>query len=166
MIHRLDKANLPADLNPSIQVIPGRAGYSELKAYYKAQAGEHDRADEALATMIAETRIDQLDEPGYDVFLGRIDDQPLGAVGVITLGSVGVVHDLYALGAARGQGLGKALMTHAIQYCARAQLGTVIVCAPLGCPATPLYAKMGFTSGAQLVAYRLKTGSSGPTHHR
>ena len=129
---------------PAMQVIPGRAAYAQLQEFYVQSARDHHGADDALAAQIAQSQIDHLDEPRFDMFVGRIDGRIAGIAGVITLGNIGVIDNVYTAPQFRGRGVASALMHHTIEHCSRALFEQVILEVLADSRALPLYESLGF----------------------
>lgn len=134
----LQRYRRPEAMHESLQVIPARAAYPAMRELYAAraeQSGARDR--QAHARM----RIDLLDEPRLELFLGRLDRKPVGVVGVVTLGNIGVLHEVYTLPEYRKQGIATTLMAHTLDHCERALFEQVIMDLPAspsgGAPGEP-----------------------------
>ncbi len=143
-LNLLDRFKPPANPCAGLQTIPARAAYSQLTGLLIARAEEEFPHHRAAAADIAATWIDQLDEPRYEAFLGRIDGQPAGLTGVLTLGQIGVIQPPFTHRDHRRKGVAAALLAQTLDHCARAQLEQVIIEAPENCPAQPLYESLGF----------------------
>lgn len=130
------------ELNNNLQIIPGRAAYAELRKLFEESAAD-----------TADAMLDRLDEPRAEVFLGRLHSQPAGVVVVVTLGQIGVIDFVYTATSARGQGVATTLLAHALDHCQRAQFEQVILEAPEGCPAVPVYQRLGFKPVASFTQY-------------
>ncbi len=124
----------PGDRNAAVQIIPARAAPGPLRDLLGGFGSAWARAVVA-----------QLDEPRLDMLLARLDGRPVAAAGVLTLGQVGVITDVYTAPSARRQGVGKTLMVSLIDLCGRAQFEKVIVGHDPACvPASRFYAGLGF----------------------
>ena len=142
-----------------LQIIPARAAYDDLRIFYGHMARDELRADERLATHLAETMIDHLDEPRLELFLGRLEGQTVSVAGITTLGQIGVISPAYTHPKHRGNRISSAMLSHTLDYCARAQMEQIILERKEGCYSTPFYEKMGFKQVASYVKYvRHKTG--------
>lgn len=125
----------PAELNAALQIIPARAAMHELAALCGGA--------ESVWSRVA---VAELDEPRLDMLLGRLDGQPVGCAGVLTLGQVGVITNVYTAASARRQNVGKTLLAALIDLCSRAQFEKVILGHDRDCPVgTRFYAGLGFT---------------------
>lgn len=143
-----------------LQIIPARASYAELRGFFAEMAATQDRADADQARAVAQARVDQLDEPRVEVFLGRLDGRAVGVAGVVTLGNLGVLYDLFTLPAARQRGVGAAMIAHTLDHCRRAQFEQVIASFPQNCPHLPFYTAMGFKVIGTFIRFRRRGGGS------
>lgn len=135
-----------AKINAEIQVIPARAAYEETRSLLRAMATEEHRLSGAVAEQFTETIVDQLDEPRLEMFIGRHNQQPVGIVGLLTLGNLAVLWPAFTPIAGRGKGVAGTLMFHALEFCKRAQFEQLILDRHDGCPAIPFYSNLGFKS--------------------
>ncbi len=152
-VHLLASYLPPETVNAALQIIPGRAAMREVRELFQESAAMESGGGAALAAEIADAMMDRLDEPRAEIFLARLDRRPLGVVVLVTLGQIGVIDFVYTAAGARGKGVGTTLLGHAIEHCKRAQFERVILEAPPGCPAVPLYARLGFKPVASFVQY-------------
>lgn len=127
-----------------LQIIPARAAYPQLPALFEQSAPNSEGAKE-----IARTRIDYLDEPRLDVFLGRVDDRSAGFVSLLSLGQIGLIESVFTTKDYRRRGVAMRLLDHAIELCERAQFEQVIAALPQGDEAATLFERMGFTAIAR-----------------
>ena len=80
---------------------------------------------------------------------------PLGLAAVLTVGELGCIETLFVHPARRGQGIGRTLMSRALEICARALFRHVFIAVdPANAPAVGLYEKVGFRRVGAFVAYR------------
>ncbi len=142
-------------VNESVQVIPARASYKEVGALFAGMARDEYGAEGGVAADMAQSMVDQLDEPRLELFLGRLDGGPVGVAGVTTLGQMGVVYPAYTGLSGRGQGVGPTLMTHTLDHCARALMGQVLLMRVEGCPSIGFYEGLGFERVGSYVKYVL-----------
>jgi len=143
----------PDRLNSDLQIIPARAAYGELGGFYHSMARDEYGAGPQQATDWAGAMIDRLDEPRLELFLGRIAGVPVGVAGVTTLGQIGVVSEAYTDKRYRGGGVASGLINHTLDYCARAQMGQVILSRSKGCPSIGFYESVGFKKIASYTQY-------------
>ncbi|MCC6580010.1 MAG: GNAT family N-acetyltransferase [Phycisphaeraceae bacterium] len=133
-----------AEETASLQIIPARAAYAELAAFYRDVARSDFHADETLTRDLSLALVDRLDDPRMEMFAAREAGRTVAVAGVLNLGQIGVIQPAWVLADLRGRGLGRPLMRHVIDHCRRAQLEQVILDRSEGCPAIPFYERLGF----------------------
>lgn len=131
-VWRLDGYRPPTRVRDDLQIIPARSAYGELARLHPA--------DPTFAQMTCR----ELDEPRLDLLLGRDDGRPVGMAGVLSLGQIGVVCNVYIEPRQRGRGIGATLLAAVIDLCQRATFEQVILELDAGCPAGRLYERLGF----------------------
>ncbi|MEX2215917.1 MAG: hypothetical protein WD768_17530 [Phycisphaeraceae bacterium] len=140
----------PALVDDQLQVIPGRAAYNELHRIYteRYQATGAGSPEDA-----AKARVDQLDDPRVDLFLARRDRQPVGLTGLLTLGNIGVVLDLFTAPTCDDPAVLNTLASHLVDYCMRAQFEQVIARFDPADSRRPFFESLGFKVVGQYVRY-------------
>ncbi|NJL30367.1 MAG: GNAT family N-acetyltransferase [Phycisphaerales bacterium] len=98
------------------------------------------QGDSAFSLMYA-----HLDEPRCEPLVARHQGNVLGYVNVVSVGKVGIIDHVFTLPQYRHKGVAGALLDQALDLCARAQHGSVILEALLDGEALRLYQRMGFT---------------------
>ena len=84
-------------------------------------------------------------------FVAEVDGEPVGTVTAFTFGPVAWIAMVLVDEAARGKGVGTALMTHALDYLDKSGVLSVRLDAtPMG---KPIYEKLGFTADFGLARY-------------
>lgn len=141
-----------------LQIIPARASYSELRRFFVEMAATQDRAEVKQAEAVAQARVDQLDEPRLEVYLGRLEGQTVGVAGVLTLGNIGVLYDLFTLPSQRKRGVGAAMIAHTLDHCRRAQFEQIVASFPQNCPHLPFYDALGFKVIGTFIRFRKRGG--------
>jgi len=144
-----------ARVNQEVQVIPARAAYAETRSLFVTMANEEHRFSGDDAERFADAMIDQLDEARLDMFLGRHNQQPVGIVGVLTLGNLGVLWPAFTPIAGRGKGVAGTLMQHTLEFCRRAMFEQLLLDRHDGCPAIPFYTNLGFKNIATFQRFHL-----------
>jgi GNAT superfamily N-acetyltransferase len=150
----LDRAAPPPKAATDLQIIPARAAYEELRKLYGEMARLEHGADGVLASALVEAWIDHLDEPRFDLLLGRAKAEPVVVAGVLSLGQVGVISAAYCHPSWRGRGFAQAIMGRVLEYCSRATFEQIIVDRGAGCPAIPFYESLGFHKKASFVRFK------------
>ena len=78
----------------------------------------------------------------------------VGTAGVLAVGEVGLIEDVYVAEAHRGRGIGRTLVSRALEICARSLFKHVLLEVwPQNKAAVELYQKYGFRKIAESVAY-------------
>jgi ribosomal protein S18 acetylase RimI-like enzyme len=153
----LAKYAAPTNLNQSLQIIPGRAAYREIKEILHTQhaeslASESASLNSASIDAATEVGIGFLDESRLDVFLGRIDRKPVGYASVLSLGNMGVIHEVYVDAGHRRKGVGLTLINAVLEHCQRALFEQVIVEVEPDDGRGPLFDSVGFNRVASYTA--------------
>jgi GNAT superfamily N-acetyltransferase len=131
-----------------LQVLPGRAALRHVRGLAIERAGGDAQAQWAQWAVL------RLDDPRYESLVAMVDGQPVARVGVLTLGEIGLIDDLYVQPSARGMGIGGRLMNRAIDICARSQFKEVLMGTREGCSAEAGFARaVGFEPVGRFVEY-------------
>jgi ribosomal protein S18 acetylase RimI-like enzyme len=132
-----------------VRIIPARASYRharQLAEEAAAAAGE---------PQLAEALILDLDDPHFDAVLALIGNDVAGYVGVLAAGEIGRIETLLVSAKQRRRGVGRTLMSRALEICARSLFKHVFLsCRPANAPAQALYAQLGFRNVGDFVNYR------------
>lgn len=125
-----------------LTIIPARASYRHVRelaaeaARESAMLREEEAADDALT---------HLDDPHVDSLLALKDGKPVAAVGVLAVGEIGAIEDLYVAAPHRNQGIGRTMMSRAMEICARSLFKHILIGVDgANAPAMALYTKFGF----------------------
>ncbi|HSI34310.1 MAG TPA: GNAT family N-acetyltransferase [Tepidisphaeraceae bacterium] len=133
-----------------LQVIPARASYRHAGELARA------RADEMWggSARVADAAVLHLDDPRWDALLALEDGTTVAGAGVLAVGELGLVEQVYVAPAHRRRGVGRYLVGRALEICARAQFRHVFLSVSSGNEAAKaLYRSMGFERIGQVVAY-------------
>ncbi|MBI1338120.1 MAG: GNAT family N-acetyltransferase [Phycisphaera sp.] len=158
-VYQLVSWQRPTRQHAGLRVIPARADYPQARTLLRTQAAESlgRKPDvQAAADQWADCMIDQLDEPRIDAYLARLGQQTVGYVGVLSLGQVGVLENLYVHPDHRRQGVARTLLSRAIDHCERALFEAIVVECGEGeqdRPAAALYESAGFHVAGRIVRY-------------
>lgn len=153
-VYLLRQYALPGSIRSDLQIIPARAAYRQLRPFFELASTEQHALDEAAAGDYAEAFIDHLDEPRQEMFLGRLDGEPVGVVSLVTLGQIGVIENVYTVPEARSQGVATTLLAHSLDHCQRALFEQVILKVnDDNHDAIRLYESIGFKPAASFVGY-------------
>ena len=101
-----------------------------------------------------EARVRHLDDPHWDALLALEDGRAIAGVGVLAVGELGLVEQVYVAPTHRRRGIGRVMMGRALEICARAQFRHVFLSVSASNePAKGLYRNMGFERIGETVAY-------------
>jgi len=132
-----------------VTVIPARASFRharQLAEEAAAEAGRPQLADAILA---------HLDDPHWDALLALRDGCAVATVGVLAVGELGAIDELFVSAPARRLGLGSLMMGRALEICARSLFRHVMLSVPPGnIAAASLYTRLGFRPIGQVVSFR------------
>jgi ribosomal protein S18 acetylase RimI-like enzyme len=146
----LHLAGRPAHIQeaPGLTIIPARASFRHARALAEEAAMQWNEPQ------IAEARLMHLDDPHWDALLALRDGQPVGAIGVLSAGDIGRIEHVFVSEPARRQGIGRTLMSRALEICARSLFKHVMLNVdPQNTPAVALYTRIGFRRVGQIVEY-------------
>ena len=131
-----------------LKIIPARASFKHARALFEENAARWDEPQVAEANML------HLDDPHWDALLALKDGQPVAHVGVLAVGVVGRIDNVYVAASQRGKGLGLLMMARALEICARSVFKHVMLTVgSTNDAAVALYTKVGFRKVADITAY-------------
>lgn len=132
-----------------LTIIPARASFRHARMLAEEAAARWDRPQVADADML------HLDDPHWDALIALRDGTPAGGVGVLAVGEVGRIANVFVSERFRRQGVGRTLMGRALEICARSLFKHVLLSAEPGdTPAQALYRELGFRKIGEIVNYR------------
>lgn len=131
-----------------LQIIPARASYRHARALWEEWAAADQEPQLAEAGML------NLEDPQTDALVALKDGTPAGLVAVQTTGEIGVIEELYVAEKFRGQGIGRTMLSRALEICARSLFKHVFLeVIPDNAAAVALYTKLGFRRVGAYVDY-------------
>lgn len=131
-----------------LTIIPARASFRHARALAEEEAARWGEPRLADASML------HLDDPHWDALLALRDGVAVGRAGVLAVGDVGRIDHVFVSERFRRQGIGRTLMSRALEICARSLFRHVMLCVrPDNREAVALYDQLGFRKVAQMVAY-------------
>ena len=134
-----------------LTIIPARASFRHARTLFDESARRWNTPELAEASMM------HLDDPHFDALLALKDGAPVANVGVLAMGEVGLIEQVFVTETKRRQGIATVMMGRALEICARSLFKHILLgVAPDNLPAIHLYDKFGFRKIGQLIAY-LKT---------
>jgi ribosomal-protein-alanine N-acetyltransferase len=131
-----------------LRIIPARASFRH--------AGELAlEASAAITPQLADALIAHLEDPQTDGLLALKDDgTPAAYVTVLTVGEIGCVTALFVTASLRRQGIGRTMMSRALEICARSLFKHVFLrCKATNDGALALYRQLGFEKIGEFVCY-------------
>jgi ribosomal protein S18 acetylase RimI-like enzyme len=144
---RFTEAAPPAGL----KIIPARASYRHARALAEERARE--RWGTAVDELI-EADILDIDDPHTDTLLALRDDRSAATVSVLAVGDLGRIENVYVAPDFRRRGVGRTMMSRALEVCARSMFRHVFILVdPNNAPAAELYRSVGFEPVGELISY-------------
>lgn len=128
-----------------LQIIPARAGYRQARELASEQAMERWNEPQ-----LADASMLHLDDPGWEALLALKDGIPAGMAGVLSMGEIGLIEEVYVSKKFRNTGVGQTLLVRMIEICARSLFKHVLLGVdPGNSAALGLYQKAGFAKVAE-----------------
>jgi ribosomal protein S18 acetylase RimI-like enzyme len=133
-----------------LRIIPARASFRHARQLMDRCATELWNEPQ-----LGEAAMLHLDDPHYDALLALKGDEPVGAIGVLALGDVGRIEDVYVAPGHRNEGIGRTMMSRAMEICARSLFRVVLLGVDGGNgPALSLYRRFGFARVGEVISWR------------
>jgi ribosomal protein S18 acetylase RimI-like enzyme len=104
-----------------LQILPARAAFAHARRIAAEAAAERPAPGGAEAAML------HLDDPQYECLLAIDQGKPVGRAGLLTVGELGLVEQLFVLPQARRQHVASTLVSHLLALAARALLRHVLL---------------------------------------
>jgi ribosomal protein S18 acetylase RimI-like enzyme len=134
---------------PGLTIIPARASFRHARALAEQSAAEVGYPQLADGCML------HLEDPATDALLALENNTPRALVAVLSAGEVGCIELLYVAASHRRRGIGRTMMSRALEICARSLFKHVFLeCDAADAAAASLYAKLGFERVGEYVSYR------------
>jgi GNAT superfamily N-acetyltransferase len=132
-----------------LQIIPARASFRHARMLYEEYCRGRNNPQLVEAKML------HLDDPHYDALIALQDGVAVAQAGVLAVGEVGMIKDVYVSESLRNRGIGTTMMSRAMEICARSLFKHVL----LGvwadrAIAIHLYQRLGFRKTGQWVEYQ------------
>ena len=131
-----------------VKIIPTRAAQRQARELFAESASRFGTPEFADAEML------HLDDPRWDALLALKDGKAVAAAGVLAVGEVGRVDQVYVAKEHRRQGLALLMMARVLESCARSLFKQVVLSVmPTNAPAIALYERFGFRKVGSVTGY-------------
>lgn len=135
-----------------LTIIPARASYRHARLLAEESAAAWGESQ------LVEARLAHLDDPHFDALIALKDGAAVGSAGVLAVGEIGRIDQVFVSAPFRRQGFGRTLMSRVLEICARSLFKHVMLSVrPDNEPAQSLYRELGFRKVGEIVSYR-RTG--------
>jgi len=132
-----------------LKIIPARASFRHTRQLIEQMIAEIGGPAVAEAWML------RYDDPHYDALIAIRDGRTIAHVGVLAVGEIGRIDDLFVAPDARGQGIGWVMLYRAIDLCLRSVYRHVMLSvAPDHEQAIGMYRRCGFERIGQFTSWR------------
>jgi ribosomal protein S18 acetylase RimI-like enzyme len=133
-----------------LRIIPARASFRHARQLV-LEAGA---SFPSITDQIADAFIAHLEDPQTDGLLALKDGVPAAYATVLTVGEIGCITQLFVTSSLRKQGIGRTMMSRALEICARSLFKHVFLsCDPANPGAIALYRQLGFEKVGDFVCY-------------
>ena len=134
-------------------IIPARASYRHARQI--AEEAARERGGEAGLAERVEANLRRLDDPQCEGILVLKDGRAVGRAYVVTVGELGRLEWVYVAKEHRGQGIGRTILSRAMEACARSMFRHVFLSVDAqNAVAVGLYLRFGFERVGEVVKYR------------
>jgi GNAT superfamily N-acetyltransferase len=131
-----------------LKIIPARASYRHARQLAEEASARWNEPS------LADARMMHLDDPHFDAVLALKDGEAVATAGVLAVGEIGRVEEMFVSEKYRRLGFGRTMMSRALEICARSLFKHVLLsCAPDDVAARGLYDQLGFGVVGKMVAY-------------
>jgi len=137
-----------------LQIIPARASFRHARALFEEWTANCDSPQFADSDML------HLEDPQTDALVALKNGIAAAIVSVLTVGEMGCIEDLFVSARFRHQGIGRTMMSRALEICARALFKHVFL--EVACDndsAIALYTSVGFRKVGDFISYGAPPGT-------
>jgi ribosomal protein S18 acetylase RimI-like enzyme len=146
----LREGRMPEVQMAGMTIIPARASYRHARELAEQAAGDGEGWAERV-----EADIRRLDDPQCEGVLLLRDGQAIGRASVVTVGEIGRIEWVYVAQQWRRRGIGRALLSRALEMCARSLFKHVFaVVDPANTAGNRLLSQFGFQTIAAATTYQ------------
>ncbi|HEV8378547.1 MAG TPA: GNAT family N-acetyltransferase [Tepidisphaeraceae bacterium] len=131
-----------------LKIIPARASFRHTRQILQEAVTREKTPQLADADML------HLDDPHWDALLALKDGKPVAYMGVLAVGEIGRIDDVYVAKSHRRQGIGSLMLSRVLEICARSLFKHVLLSVnPKNTAAIELYQKFGFEKIGEISGY-------------
>ncbi len=137
----LHLANAPARIDEvaGLTIIPARASFRHSRALAEEASMRWNEPQLVEASML------HLDDSHVDALVALKEGAAAGQCRVLAMGEIGLIEDVFVSAPFRRQGIGRTLLSRALEICARSLFRHVLIgVAPDNAAAQSLYKRVGF----------------------
>jgi ribosomal protein S18 acetylase RimI-like enzyme len=132
----------------NLSIIPARASFRHVRELLTEALEKYHHPPLAEASML------HLDDPHVDALIALRDGAAAAYVAVLSVGDVGAIEEVFVSAAYRNQGIGRTMMSRALEICARSQFRHVFIeVDPENVAAKKLYEDCGFRKIGEMVSF-------------
>jgi len=132
-----------------LTIIPARASFRHARILHEEAAMKWRTPELADAAML------HLDDPHYDALIALKEGKPVAHIGVLAMGEVGLVEEVFVTAPLRRRGIGRVMLNRAMEICARSLFKHVLLgVAPDNAAAISLYNSFGFVKVGEFIAHQ------------
>jgi ribosomal protein S18 acetylase RimI-like enzyme len=133
----------------NLKIIPARASFKHVRALAEESARDWNTSN------LADAKLLHLDDPHTDALVALRDGVAAAYLAVMSVGEIGAIQDLYVSSPFRRQGIGRTMMSRALEIAARSLFKHVFVSVgPENEAAIGLYHRGGFAKIGEAILYR------------
>lgn len=131
-----------------LKIIPARASFRHARQLAEEASKRWNEPQLADAKMM------HLDDPHFDAVLALQDGEAVATAGVLAVGEIGRIEEVFVSEKFRRLGFGRTMMSRALEICARSLFKHVLLsCAADNLAAKGLYDQLGFGVIGKTIAY-------------
>lgn len=146
-LQRLPSSPIAASAE-TMQIIPSRASFKHARLLFEQFANDIGEPQ------ITEMEMLHLDDPHYDALLAMQNGNPIGHVGVLAIGEIGRIDQVYVAKPFRGRRIGTTLVSRGLEICARSLFKHILLSVlPDNNVAIRLYEGFGFKKIGEIISY-------------
>src|SRR5262249_34298229 len=105
-----------------LKIIPTRASFRHARQLFAEAAAEAGKTKQ-----LADANLVHLEDPHWDSLLALQSGSAVAHAGVLAVGELGMIEDLYVSPALRRHGLGRTMMARVLEICARSLFRQVML---------------------------------------